>query len=537
MAETEVLVVGAGPTGLVLALWLTRLGVRVRIVDKTAGPGTTSRAVVVHARTLEFYRQIGLADAAVERGLRFAAANLWVGGRKVARAAFGAFGAGLSPFPYALILPQDEHEPLLIEHLARAGVAVERRTELLGFRDDGARVLARLKRPDGAEEACAASHLAGCDGARSTVRAVLGTGFPGGTYGRVFYVADARAAGPAVNGELNVALDEADFLAVFPLKGRGRARFIGAVRPGAEAPGTTPTWDSVGPRILDRMRVEVFGVNWFSTYRVHHRVAGRFRAGRVFLLGDAAHVHSPVGGQGMNTGIGDAVHLAWKLAAVLRGRAGPGLLDTYEPERIAFARRLVATTDRAFALVTNPGRLARRVRVDVVPRLLPALVGLGPVRRALFRAVSQTAVSYRGLGLGAGRAGRVRGGDRLPWVRFDGAGFDGAGDNHAALDAPEWQVHVYGACAPGVRRACEERGLALHVAPWRPATRRAGLRRDAAYLVRPDGHVALADPAASPARLEAFCDRWKLRPDETAAVSAPPVGAAPRDADPAPGRA
>ena len=412
MTETEALVVGAGPTGLVLALWLTRLGVRVRIIDKTAGPGTTSRALAVHARTLEFHRQLGLADEAIERGLKLAAANVWVGGRKVARAAFGEIGTGLSPFPYVLIFPQDEHELLLIEHLARAGVSVERRTELLGFADEGGRVLARLRRPDGAEETCATAFLAGCDGARSTVRAGLGAGFPGGTYGQNFYVAEA--AGSVVNGELNVALDDADFLAVFPLKGDGRARFVGTVRPDAGAPGAVPTWEGVSPRILDRLRVRVSGVNWFSTYRVHHRVAGRFRAGRVFLLGDAAHVHSPVGGQGMNTGIGDAVNLAWKLAAVLRGRATPGLLDTYEPERIAFARRLVATTDRAFTLVTSPGPLVRRVRVDVVPRLLPVLVRWGSVRRAMFRAVSQTAVSYRGLGLGAGRAGRIRGGDRLP---------------------------------------------------------------------------------------------------------------------------
>lgn len=512
MAEAEVLVVGAGPTGLVLALWLTRFGVRVRIIDKTAGPGTNSRALVVHARTLEFYRQLGLADAAVERGLKFTAANVWVGGERVARAAFGEMGTGLSPFPYVLIFPQDEHEPLLIEHLARAGVEVERRTALLGFADEGGRVLARLGRPDGAEETCAAAYLAGCDGARSTVRAGSGAGFPGGTYGQTFYVADAQAAGPVVNGELNVALDDADFLAVFPLKGDGRARFIGTVRPDAGAAGAVPTWEGVSPRILERMRVRVLGVNWFSTYRVHHRVAGRFRAGRVFLLGDAAHVHSPVGGQGMNTGIGDAVNLAWKLAAVLRGRAAPGLLDTYEPERIAFARRLVATTDRAFTFVTSPGPVARRVRVGVVPRLLPALVRSGAVRRAMFRAISQTAVSYRGLGLGAGPAGRVRGGDRLPWVRLDGAGESRGADNHAALGAVEWQVHVYGACAPGLERACAGRGLALHVFAWRPAMRRAGLRRDAAYLVRPDGHVALADPAADPARLEAFCERWKLHP-------------------------
>ena len=147
-SDTQVLITGAGPTGLVLAVWLSRLGVRVRIVDKAAEPGTTSRALVVHARTLEFYRQVGLAGAIVERALEFATANLWVKGKKAGRVVFGALGQGLSPFPYMLIVPQDQHERLLVEHLAETGVQVERRTELLGFEDSGGRVLACLRRPE-----------------------------------------------------------------------------------------------------------------------------------------------------------------------------------------------------------------------------------------------------------------------------------------------------------------------------------------------------------------------------------------------------
>src|ERR1700681_509868 len=158
--NTDVLIVGAGPTGLVLALWLTRLGVRVRIIDKTAEPGTTSRALAVQARTLELYSQVGLADAVVERGRQVLAANLWVAGKKVAHAVFGEMGAGLSPFPYALIFPQDEHERLLIARLAEAGIEVERRTELLGFEDANGHVLARLKGPDGASEPCEAAYIA-----------------------------------------------------------------------------------------------------------------------------------------------------------------------------------------------------------------------------------------------------------------------------------------------------------------------------------------------------------------------------------------
>jgi 2-polyprenyl-6-methoxyphenol hydroxylase-like FAD-dependent oxidoreductase len=215
-------------------------------------------------------------------------------------------------------------------------------------------VLARLKGPDGAERACEADYLAGCDGARSRVRERLGAGFPGGTYAHLFYVADAEGSGPVMDGELHVALDESDFLAAFPMKGGARAarRHGRGARGGREA----LAWEDVGKGVLERLGVGVERVNWFSTYRVHHRVADRFRRGRAFLLGDAAHIHSPVGGQGHEHGIADAVNLAWKLAAVLRGRAPAALLDSYEPERIAFARRLVATTDRVFTAATSPGR-------------------------------------------------------------------------------------------------------------------------------------------------------------------------------------
>src|SRR3984885_13983652 len=166
----DVLIVGAGPTGLVLALWLTRMGVRVRLIDKTPEPGTTSRALAVQARTLELYRQIGLADAVVGRGRKMTTINLWKMGHQAAHVVFGEMGEELSPFPYALIYPQDEHERLLIDRLAEAGVAVERQTELVAFEETTDGVRARLKRADGETRTCEAIYLAGCDGAHSAVR-------------------------------------------------------------------------------------------------------------------------------------------------------------------------------------------------------------------------------------------------------------------------------------------------------------------------------------------------------------------------------
>ncbi len=506
--NTDVLVVGAGPTGLVLALWLTRLNVRVRIVDKTAEPGTTSRAIALQARTLELYRQVGLADAVVEGGRKAGAANLWVAGKQVARAVLGDMGKGLSPFPYALIFPQDEHERLLIDRLAGGGVEVERQTELVDFTDTDGRVVARLKRPDGTIETCAAAYVAGCDGAHSLVRETLKIGFPGGTYAHLFYVADVEASGATMNGEVHVALDTTDFLAVFPLKDQGRARLIGTVRADAEHHHENLSWNDVSRRVIEWMRIDVERVHWFSTYHVHHRVADEFRKRRAFLLGDAAHIHSPVGGQGMNTGIGDAVNLAWKLAAVLNGRADQSLLDSYEPERIAFARRLVATTDQAFTGVTSDGPIARRVRLNVVPVVIPMIFTFAATRRFMFRTISQTAVNYRGSSLSEGRAGTVHGGDRLPWVTANA----NDADNFTPLTSLDWQVHVYGDAAPEIQATCAERTLPLHVFPWRPAIGRTGLRRGAAYLVRPDGYVALACPEGSGTVVASYLDARKLTP-------------------------
>jgi 2-polyprenyl-6-methoxyphenol hydroxylase-like FAD-dependent oxidoreductase len=506
-SATDVLIVGAGPTGLVLALWLTRLGVRVRIIDKVAEPGTTSRALAVQARTLEFYQQMGLAETVVADGFRVNAANIWVAGRKVARAVLGDMGASISPFSYALIYPQDEHERMLTDRLRAAGVQVERPTELVTFDDSGDRIAARLKRSDGTETTCEAAYIAGCDGAHSAVRETLKIGFPGGTYEHLFYVADVEATGPVSNGELNVALDTADFLAVFPLKGKGRVRFVGTIRPELESRHQDLKWDDVSRRVIEWMRIDVTRVNWFSTYRVHHRVAEHFRHGRAFLVGDAAHIHSPVGGQGMNTGIGDAVNLAWKLAASIHGRADARVLDSYEPERIAFARRLVATTDQGFVAVTSSGVIARLVRLRIVPLLFPLITRLTILRRFIFRTISQTMVNYRGSALSEGRAGEVHGGDRLPWVRLDAGG----GDNFAPLTSIDWQVHVYGEAAPPLRAACDERTLPLHEFPWRVEMERAGLQRDAAYLLRPDGYVALADPIGSPAAIAAYLDERKIQ--------------------------
>ena len=504
-SQTDVLVTGAGPTGLVLALWLTRLGVRVRIIDRLAEPATTTRALAVQARTLELYRQIGIADALVARGRTATSVNLWVAGRRVARAAFGDIGEDISPYPYVLVLSQDEHEHLLLDSLSATGVNVERRTELIDFEQTGDRVVARLRLPDGRVEATDVAYLAGCDGAHSSVRETLGIGFPGGTYAHLFYVADVEARGTAIDGGVHVALDKTDFLAMFPM-GNHRVRLVGTVRDDAEERGDELAWDDVGKRVIEWMRIDVDRVNWFSTYRVHHRVAERFQGGRAFLLGDAAHIHSPVGGQGMNTGIGDAVNLGWKIAAVLHGSAPAAILDTYENERIAFARRLVMTTDQAFVAVTSPSLMARTLRLRLVPFIIPAVFALPAARRFLFRTVSQTMVNYRTSHLNVGRAGGIYGGDRLPWLGHYST------DNFAPLSSLDWQVHVYGDAPPEVRAVCTQHSLPLRVFSWHPEFSRVGILRGAVYVVRPDGYVGLATREGGATAIASYLATRRIAP-------------------------
>jgi 2-polyprenyl-6-methoxyphenol hydroxylase-like FAD-dependent oxidoreductase len=512
MSETEVLIAGAGPTGLVLALSLAKRGIACRIVDRAAGPGEASRAMVVQARTLELYEALGIAEGVVGRGIRLPAVQLREDGEVVARVALADLGQGLSPYPFALAFPQDEHERFLVEQLDAAGIAIEWGTELLAFTETPEGIEARLRHGAG-ETVCRAAFLCGCDGAHSRVRQALGLDFPGGTYRQRFYVADVRIAGP-FQTDLQINLDPSGLALMFPVRS-GQQRLLG-ILPEALDGRDDLGFEDVRAPAEGLLGIWVEAVNWFSTYHVHHRIAGRFRTGRAFIAGDAGHIHSPAGGQGMNTGIGDAVNLAWKLAAVLRGQAAPALLDTYEPERIAFARSLVETTDRAFQAVVSRGRGGRLLRHWVVPHLLPFLAGFSAARHAFFRILSQIRIAYPQSALSEGEAGDVAGGDRMPWVPGEGS-----------MASLGWRLAVHGALSPGLAAAAVRLGLDAAARPWSDAAGQAGLRRDAAYLLRPDGHVGLAWADQDPRRLEAYAAHHGLafyRPPAPRAPSPPGAG-------------
>src|SRR5213595_3884278 len=395
--DTDVLVVGAGPTGLMLANQLARRGVRVRIIDRHAGPSLQTRALGVQARTLEIYSHLGIVDRALELGKRATGGNIWVQGRRAARIPLGDIGRDLSPYPFLLILGQDDNERLLGDVLCKQGMAVDWSTELVGLAQDTSHVKATLQRPDGTIEEMTVAWVAGCDGARSAVRELSGIAFQGAPYEHVFFVADTRVTGPMVPDELNVYLWPEGFHLFFPMRGADHWRLVGILPPTLRGRDDL-TFDEVIPSVRQQAGTALSfeTCSWFSTYRIHHRRAARFRDRRCFLLGDAAHIHSPVGAQGMNTGLEDAYNLAWKLALVVSGRAGTVLLDSYEDERLPVAERLLNTTDRAFSVVVSESWLARLVRTRLLAKILALAMGVERVRRLAFRTISQIGIRYRG---------------------------------------------------------------------------------------------------------------------------------------------
>ncbi|GHF56317.1 2-polyprenyl-6-methoxyphenol hydroxylase-like FAD-dependent oxidoreductase [Deinococcus metalli] len=495
---TDVVISGAGPTGLMLALWLARLGVRVRVADLKAGPVLETRAIAVQARTLEFYDQLGIGEEALRRGRHFDRISLFVRGMQRAAVRLKDVGDDLTPHPYLYILTQDQNEELLVSELSRLGVTVDWQTEVMAVTqgEDGVTVMFRRA---GQDEGVRAAYVAACDGAGSVVRHALGISLSGGTYSQRFFVADVDAHGAVREGNLNLSLDSHQFLAFFPMPQPDRYRVVGEYPPGVDEAVGFP---AVQPQLEASRLAGVSAVHWFATYRVHHRVADTFQRGRAFILGDAGHVHTPVGGQGMNTGLGDASNLAWKLAQAVRGR--PAALTTYDAERRPFALSLVNTTDRIFTTVVNPSALAGWVRTVLVPLVMPRVMHFRPMRRFLFLTISQTRLHYPDSPLSEGRAGRIAGGQRLPWVR----GAAGEGDNFAALRSLSWQVHVYGTPDPALLTWCGVRDLPLRAFPFSARAKRAGLAQDAIYVIRPDGYVGLALPSFDRERLDAYTDRW-----------------------------
>ena len=519
--DPDVLVVGAGPTGLMMANQLVRRGVRTLVIDRHAGPSRETRALGVQARTLEIYAHLGVVQRALEWGKRGDGADIWADGRRLARIPLGQAGDGVTPYPYILILGQDDNERILGDRLRDLGNDVRWNTELVALESSADGVVATLRGPDGGTHVCRAKYVAGCDGAHSAVRHQNGIEFPGAPYEHVFFVADVEATGTMVPDDVNVYLWRAGFHLFFPMRGADHWRIVGIVPP-ALRDRSDLVFDDVAPSIHGEAGIglSIRGCSWFSTYRIHHRAASRFRAGHCFLLGDAAHIHSPVGAQGMNTGLQDAYNLGWKLALVVQGRASPALLDSYEAERMPVARRLLETTDRAFRIVVSDNPLAGVMRTQLLARMAAFAMARPAVQRVAFRTVSQTGIHYRNGPLsvtdGALPVDAPRAGDRFPWLRVE-LGNDGhVTDLYERVDDTRWTLVVVGQDVDGADAAWPG-GLDAIAIPAGAANdaalARAGIARPSYYLLRPDGHVGLCGTRLDAAALRRYAaDTLTLRP-------------------------
>jgi len=516
---TDVLIVGAGPSGLTLANVLAEYGVGCRIVDKKSGPVERSRAALVHVRTLELWAKLGMAERAVERGLKTTRVEIYERGRRASEFPLAGRGTeSLTPFPYALTLPQGETERLLVEGLEERGARVEWNAEILGLEDarGGGRAVVRREGSD--EVTIEARWVVGADGASSPVRNSLGLGFGGETYEQTGLLADVEMDTELDPGTLRLNLTRGGFVGIGALPG-GLYRLFGAVPPSFAARDLSgrvshEAYGEVGLEDLQKWFNEYFFVDarlaraeWASLFRIHSRISERFRVGNVFLVGDAAHIHSPAGGQGMNLGIGDAYNLGWKLALVAKGQAYPKLLDSYEAERYRIAKTVLRYSDRGFSLEATKNPVAEWARANVATRLVGPLTRLGTVRGLIFRLFSQTWIGYRKSPAVAGTFAKRKGprpGDRAPYGVFEweqggmGSVFDllrGMGHHMLLFEGlePNPALGAYRQAIEDVLGRYEV-DASVHVVPTkeRKLHQLYGAIEPRMFLVRPDGHISYA---------------------------------------------
>lgn len=481
---SAVLIVGAGPVGLTLAAELARYGVPLRIIDRSPQPSRTSKALVVWSRTLELMDRMGCTSAFLAAGVAAMHATVREG-RKVLGVT--RFDHVASPYPSPLMIPQSETERLLAEHLAGLGVSVEREVELTGFEEHPAGVTARLRHADGHEEQHGSAWLVGCDGAHSAVRHGLGLEFHGAAQGDDWMLADVRLDGPGAPPADEIApfLHRDGPFVIFPIPG-GRARVIASLGPTDPAhPRPDPTMAEVQMMIDSRTGGGFRATDpvWLSNFRINERKVADYRKGRAFLAGDAAHVHSPAGGQGMNTGMQDAVGLAWRLALVTHGEAATGVLDSYSAERSAVGDMVLRNASRItnMATLSNPAAQAARNLA------IHALLGIGIVRDRMATTLSEIEIGYPDSPLSQGR----------------GAGY---------RFAPEH----YGGPPPGSGRLprfvlyADDRGTDLvnrFPTLLEPEVRR-GPDHRMMTIVRPDGYVGFVGPAGDWKRAEGYLARY-----------------------------
>jgi len=418
--KTGILIIGAGPTGLMAANQLARFGIDFIILDKKDGPTEQSRAIAVTSRSLEIYEQMGLSETVIEGGTRINSFAVYSEGKKKGGIELGEIGSSISDFNFMLAFEQSKNEKLLYANLKKSERDVLWEHELLEVKQNDDEVTIIVQSKNG-QKNFNARYLIAADGAKSVVRHQLGFKFEGGTYENKFFVADAEIKWDLPYDRLTLFPSQHNFCAFFPLKGSRNGRLLGTL-PKKYSENDEVQFSDLEEVIKSAMKVDITftKVNWFSVYKLHHRGVDRFINGNIFLAGDSAHIHSPAGGQGMNTGLQDAYNLAWKMAYVIKGYARRELLETYNEERLPFARWLLGFTDRMFNVMTNDSWFFYVLRKYITLNLVGFMLSIKAVRSRAFLTLSQVWYSYKKMSLSADYSRqklKFRAGDRFPYLK------------------------------------------------------------------------------------------------------------------------
>ncbi|MFZ5779225.1 MAG: FAD-dependent monooxygenase [Pseudomonadota bacterium] len=479
---TTVLIAGAGPVGLTMANELARYGISVRIVDTAAERTDKSKALVLWSRTLELLDHAGYVAPFLKAGMPAHGAQFSTGEDVIGHASLDSID---SPYAYALMIPQSETERILEEHLATQGVKVERTVTLQSFVDKGQGVEAVLRKADGTTETVTSDWLLGCDGAHSTVRHGLGMPFEGSTQQSDWYLADTHLAGLTPVDRLHIFWHREGILAFFPIS-QDRWRVIADLGPArSEGRHADPTLEEVQALVSVRGngRIVLSKPIWLAAFRINERKVAEYGRGRVFLAGDAAHIHSPAGGQGMNTGMQDAFNLSWKLAQVAAGHSKPGLLDSYSVERSAVGDKVLRNAGRLTeaAIIRNPVLQAVR---NTVARFALSFPQFGHIMAST---LSELDIAYPDSPLsvhGPHHARGVPAGSRWP--------------DRLAADAGKARFTAIGPAAVASELTTAFPALV------RPGTPSARTDPHDLYIIRPDGYVGFAGGAADGSAAEAY---------------------------------
>jgi 3-(3-hydroxy-phenyl)propionate hydroxylase len=494
--KTPVLIVGAGPTGLVMAAQLTRLGIACEIIEKSPAPATQSRALGIQARTLEVFSMMNLADEMISLGHKVHGLSIHSDKKQLAHLRLENLD---TPFPFVLVLPQSKTEQIVQTYLQNLGVSVQRRVEWLRMERRDDRVISIVKNKDGTERQIENDWLIGCDGAHSAVRHALNLSFEGGDYPETFVLADVHVNGNITEDEPRIELSPEGLTGTIPM-GRGLFRIIASIQ--NDQSNAEPTLAEI-QHLIDTRSSEPFQLSdpiWLARFHLHRRMSKKTRDGNIFIVGDAAHIHSPAGGQGMNTGIQDAFNLAWKLAAVIKNQSPISILDSYESERLPVAHAVLRGTDTLMRVVGLQNPVARYMR----DHLAPLLMGIGRVKEKLRNNVAELSVEYHDSEIVEDHncsSGPIAG-DRAPDAPFRSSTlFSHFNGLHWSLLSFDASV----ALSPALASIVNVYQIARSTE--RPLHEKYSITTPCIYLIRPDGYIAFRGADDQPDLLGKYLSR------------------------------